>query len=498
MTNELRLSESEYKLLKSLAGRVHAGVKYSVEDLARLAGMDRSSVEAIIRLLSSKGIVVVEDYEETIYEVSSEAEKYVSDLFPEEKLVKHLGELGGRASVEVLKEVLGAELNIALPNALRKGWVRVNEGIVELLVDPSRAVAEERKYIEALKKGEKLGEDILRLLRRRKLIERVKRRLTWVTFKADPSVIVEKAVVEIGALTHDMLVSGEWQRFKLREYDITAEPPRLRLGRLNFFLEFIEYIRDVMKELGFVEVEAPPIELEFWNYDVLFQPQYHPARRPTDTFYLENPKEGLLPAQLVLRVKAVHENGAGISAGWNYKWDQRIAARLILRSHTTAVSARVLAQRPKPPFRFFTIGRVYRVEKVDAKHLPEFHQVDGIASEEGVDVRWLIGFLSEFLERLGFKEYKFRPAYFPFTEPSIEGYVKVKDVWMEVLGAGLFRPEVLHPMGIDYPVAAWGMGIERLAMALYELADIRMLYSDDTKIIEYMPVRWWLYAGLTL
>jgi len=106
-----------------------------------------------------------------------------------------------------------------------------------------------------------------------------------------------------------------------------------------------------------------------------------------------------------------------------------------------------------------------------------------------------MGILSEFLERLGFREYKFRPAYFPFTEPSIEGYVRVKGQWLEILGAGMFRPEMLAALGIDYPVAAWGMGIERLAMALYGLTDIRQLYSADVRFLSTIPSRWWLYAG---
>ncbi len=498
MGSVVPVSESEYRLLRLLAEKGVGRGRYSSEELARLLGVDRSWVEAVARLLASKGLLRVVEEERTGYRLTDEARRYLSEGFPEERLVRVLAEKGGRAPLGELRGALGEELQVAVSNAARKGWVRVSGGVAELRVGPEEARAEERRLLEKLVRGEELGEDEARLLRRRRLVERVRERETVVEVPEDPGRLLERVRVEIGALTHELLASGEWRRYSLRRYNVAAEPPRLRIGRLNFFAEFIEHIRDVMKEMGFVEVEAPPVELEFWNYDVLFQPQYHPARSPRDTFYLAQPEKGALPEGLVERVRRAHEEGLAGSIGWRYRWSPEQAARLILRSHTTAVSARVLASRPTPPFRYFTIGRVYRVEKIDAKHLPEFHQVDGIASEEGMGLRMLLGILAEFLERLGFREYRFRPAYFPFTEPSVEGYVRIKGQWMEVLGAGMFRPEMLQALGVDYPVAAWGMGIERLAMALYGVNDIRDLYSRDVGSIEERPVRWWIYAGSPL
>lgn len=494
MGERVPVSQSELELLRRAVGRVEPGRWYDLGELSGLLGVERSRLEALARLLASKGLLELREDLVEEYRLTSEAERYLREGFPEERLARVLHELGGEAPVEEVRQRLGREAGIALSNAARKKWVSIEAGRVRLLVDPSRAVAEERRLLEKLARGEKLEPAELRLLRRRRLVEAVKRRVTLARFPEDPGQLLEGVELEIGALTHELLSSGAWRGARLRPYDVAAEPPRLRPGRLNFFVEFIEHIRDVMKELGFVEVEAPPVELEFWNYDALFQPQFHPARRPSDTFYLARPRSGELPG-FWERVARLHEEGGSGSRGWGYRWDPSRAARLILRSHTTAVSARVLASKPSPPFRFFTIGRVYRVEKIDARHLPEFHQVDGIASEEDVSTSWLLGMLSEFLERLGFREYKFRPAYFPFTEPSIEGYVRIRGQWLEVLGAGMFRPEVLQGLGVDYPVAAWGMGIERLAMALYGLDDIRMLYSRDVGLVESMPVRWRIYAG---
>ncbi|BEP17041.1 phenylalanine--tRNA ligase subunit alpha [Pyrofollis japonicus] len=492
----ISVSESEYELLKIMASKkISPNKEYNTDVLAKILNIEKSRLEALLRLLASKGLVVLKEKIVEEYHLTSEAKRYISEGFPEEVLVKLLTEMGGEASVDAIRERLGDIAPIAIANASKKKWIRIEGGRVKLVVDPANAVADERKIIEKIMRGEKLDPSSIKLLKRRKLVEVHKKRVTIVELPEDPESLMKKVIVEIGALTRELIESGKWRSVRLREYNVEALPPRVLPGRLNFFSQFIEYIRDVMKELGFVEVEAPPVELEFWNYDVLFQPQFHPARSPTDTFYLKAPSAAELPKELVKKVAQAHEQGMGGSKGWRYKWDPRQAMRLILRSHTTAVSARILSTKPSLPFRYFSLGRVYRVENIDPRHLPEFHQVDGIASEDGVSLRWLVGMLSEFLERLGLTDYKFRPAYFPFTEPSIEGYVRIGSGWLEVLGAGLFRPEMLNALGIEYPVAAWGMGIERLAMALYGLRDIRQLYSNDIEFISSIPSRWWLYAG---
>ncbi|MET1128063.1 MAG: phenylalanine--tRNA ligase subunit alpha [Thermoproteota archaeon] len=494
----ISLSRSEYEILTRLAGKVAVGQSYTAEDLARIAGVDRSKVEALIRLLASRTLGLVEYGTETVVKVvpTEEGRRYLQEGFPEERLVEILRNVGGRLKVSDARRLLGEELaRIALSNAVKLGWVQVREGVIESLVGNKQPKSPDREALLKVVEGRSPSPQEVERLRRRRLVSVERESKTIVRFLKDPSEILSMATIEVGALTRDMLREGLWRRARLRRYDVTALPPRVRFGRAHFLAEFIEYIRDVMKELGFVEVDDSPIELEFWNYDVLFQPQFHPSRTETDTFYLAYPSMGVIDEELALRVKEAHERGAAGSRGWGYVWSREKAARLILRSHTTAVSARVLASRPRPPFRFFTIGRVYRVESVDARHLPEFHQVDGIASEDGVTVRWLLGMLSEFLERLGIREYKFRPAYFPFTEPSYEGYVRVRGMWLEVLGSGLFRPEMLEPLGISYPVAAWGMGVERLAMAIHGLEDIRHLYTLDVDRVLNMEKRWAVYAG---
>ena len=497
-SNKIVLSESEHKLLEKLRGKVEVGKRYKSDELAHLAGIEKSTVEALSRLLAEKGIVKIETVEEELYEPTEEAIAYLKEGFPEERLVKLLEEARGEINVEEARRRLGPLFNIAIANAARKGWIAVREGTIKLL-RPSASCEKEKKALkEILESGKCSDRQVLRELLRRKLLHKQIQKQTIITFVMKLEDVLDKAVVEVGALTRDHLVTGLWRRLQLRAYDVSAEPPERLPGKLHFFKEFIEYLHDIMRELGFREVTYAPVELEFWNYDVLFQPQYHPARAPTDTFYLKNPSRGNVKEELIERVKAAHERGLAGSIGWGYSWKLEKALMLILRSHTTAVSARALAgyfSKLTPPFRVYTIGRVYRVEKVDPRHLPEFHQLDGIVGDYDVTFRDLMGLLIEILERLGIRDFKFRPAYFPFTEPSTEVMVRLGDQWLEVLGAGMFRPEMLAALGIDYNVAAWGMGIERLAMALYGLRDIRELYGRDVRCLQKISYRWYIYAS---
>jgi len=249
-----------------------------------------------------------------------------------------------------------------------------------------------------------------------------------------------------------------------------------------------------MRDLGFEEIDGDYVELEFWNFDALFQAQDHPARDIHDTLQVLNPQLGSLKGieDLVSRVKEVHENGGSCgSRGWGYRWSLDIARRVILRTHTTALTIKYLAYHKEPPIRVFTIGRVFRAESIDYKHLPEFYQLDGIIMEKGFTFRKLLGLLKEVAYRIGVKELKFKPGYFPFTEPSVEGYVKLEGIgWVEVFGAGLFRPEILHALGVKYPVGAWGLGLERFAMAVLGFNDIRDLFSYDVSKLRNYVIRW--------
>jgi phenylalanyl-tRNA synthetase alpha chain len=259
-------------------------------------------------------------------------------------------------------------------------------------------------------------------------------------------------------------------------FDVDAPAKNAPIGKNHPITRITNRMKSIMAELGFQEMEGSIIESSFWNFDALFQPQDHPARELADTFYLQG--ESPLPPdrKLLERVRKAHEEG------WKYRWEPKEASKKVLRTHTTCLSARYLAQvKDKKPRKYFAIGRVFRNEATDYKHLAEFHQVEGIIAWENAKFTDLLGILKEFYGKLGFHKIRFRPSFFPYTEPSleIEVFFEKRGQWLELGGAGIFRPEVSIPLAGIYPVLAWGLSLERPLMLLLELEDIREFYRND-------------------
>ena len=293
-------------------------------------------------------------------------------------------------------------------------------------------------------------------------------------------------------LTPELLRWGRWRGVKFEPYDLEAPSYKAFPGRRHPLREVIEEVREIFVSLGFEEVEEPLVQLAFWNFDALFQPQDHPARDMQDTFYIEGTLEDSLEEEIVRNVKLTHENGWTTgSRGWGGCWSIEEARKLVLRTHTTAVTVKALYENGDRPRRVFTIGSVFRNEKMDYKHSVEFHQVDGIVVEERANIRQLMGILTEFYRRLGMKRVKFMPSYFPYTEPSIQTSVYVEKLgdWVELAGMGIFRPEVTRPLGVTWPVLAWGCGIERIVMIRYDVEDIREFYRSDLGFLRRIPMR---------
>ncbi|MDH4292062.1 MAG: phenylalanine--tRNA ligase subunit alpha, partial [Dehalococcoidia bacterium] len=299
-------------------------------------------------------------------------------------------------------------------------------------------------------------------------------------------------VEEVSQLTPELIRTGRWRKAKLRRFDVTAPGPTIHPGKIHPAQQIIQRVREIFLEMGFTEIRGSIVETAFWNFDALFQPQDHPAREMMDTFYLAQPRKGKLPKKDVVdAVAKTHEDGwiTG-SRGWEYTWSADEAKRLILRTHTTAVTIRYLAEHKEPPVKVFSVDRVYRNEKVDYKHLAEFHQIEGIVMDKKVTLRDLMGTLKEFYLKLGLKKVQFWPSYFPYTEPSMQSTVYVPELktWVELCGMGIFRPEVLAPLGIKYPVLAWGGGLERLIILKLGIEDIRLLYKNDLGWMRRTPV----------
>ena len=299
-------------------------------------------------------------------------------------------------------------------------------------------------------------------------------------------------------LTSDLLASGAWEKTKFKKYNYNALGKELSNGALHPLLNVRKQIRDIFLEQGFQEMPTNNfVESSFWNFDSLFQPQQHPTRDAHDTFFLSNPSrahtEKILP-EYFNKVKEVHEVGGYGSIGWQYKWNPDEAEKNILRTHTTAVSSRMLhllAEEYKKTGvytkkKYFSIDRVFRNETLDNTHLCEFHQIEGFIVDKNLGLGHLLGTIQDFFTRFGINKLRFKPAYNPYTEPSCElyAYHDVSKKWVEIGNSGVFRPEMLKPMGLpdDVSVIAWGFSLERPTMIHYHLENIRELFGHEVNI----------------
>ncbi len=296
----------------------------------------------------------------------------------------------------------------------------------------------------------------------------------------------------VNRLTPEMLKTGSWKQKNFRAYDIEINVPRKYGGRKHFDNEALEYIKRIWLEMGFKEMTGNYVQSAFWDLDALFVPQDHPAREMQDTFYVEG--KAKLP-KIWEKIKEVHENGSDTgSTGWGYKFSKEEAEQLLLRTHTTVLSAQTIATLKKEnlPAKFFAVGKVFRNEALDWKHLFEFYQVEGIVVDPNANLKHLKGYLTQFYQKMGYEKVRMRPAHFPYCEPSLEVDVfhPVRKEWVELGGAGIFRPEVVKPLlGFDCPVLAWGQGMGRIIMEYWKLTDIRELYKNDLKQLREMK-RW--------
>lgn len=321
------------------------------------------------------------------------------------------------------------------------------------------------------------------------LSEKVHQRLS-ITPEGKEALEQARSSATIGMLTKELIANGSWKDARFRRYEVDIPPARILPGRLHPYKVFLDVVRKKLLSMGFKEMRGSLAESEFWNNDALFMPQFHPARDIHDVYYLDKRVSVVAPPQDIARkVALTHENGWKTGGrGWEYTFDFNQAGKAILRSQGTSLSARCLAASPEIPGKYFSLARCFRYDQVDATHLPDFFQIEGIVLGENINFRHLLGLLKQFaIEIAGATEYKFTPGYFPFTEPSVEMHLKHSRLgWIEGGGAGLFRPEVCKPLGVEVPVIAWGLGLDRMAMLALGIDDIRDLISSDLSRLRKM------------
>ena len=347
------------------------------------------------------------------------------------------------------------------------------------IIDDSTLSEPERKAIQALSKKRGAANSTFKLIER----EEVSYHLTELGEEVKEAVLKAKITgEEFGLLTAEMLASGAWKNGMFRPYGINAPTPRLIPGRHNAYGNYLQWVKDKLIALGFEEFDGPLVENEFWNGDALFMPQFHSARDIHDVYYVKEPVHAKQIEEPWLdQVAKTHEDGWTTgSRGWGYKFDHEFTRRQVLRSQGTVLSAHQLT-KAKVPGKYFGVVRCFRYDQVDATHGADFYQTEGIVLGKDVNLKNLLGLLKMFATEIaGAEEVKYVPGYFPFTEPSIEVHIKHPVLgWFELGGAGIFRPEVTKALGVDVPVLAWGLGIDRMALMHLGLNDLRELFTPN-------------------
>ena len=363
---------------------------------------------------------------------------------------------------------------------LQKLLVRAKE---KSIIDDEDLDQKEKDLIKSIAKKRSAGNSPFKVIER----EIITYRLTELGFKAKEEIIRQNITgEEIGVLTPELLSSGKWKNASFRAYGLNAPVSRLITGRPNSYADYIRWVKDKLVSLGFEEFDGPLVENEFWNGDALFMPQFHSARDIHDVYYVKEPshcKE--IEEPYLSNVARTHENGGETgSRGWNYSFDHEFTKRQVLRSQGTVLSAHKLTNA-KSPGKYFGVVRCFRYDQVDAVHGADFYQTEGIVIGKDVNLKNLLGLLKMFAEEIaGAEEVKYVPGYFPFTEPSIEVHIKHPKLgWFELGGSGIFRPEVTKPLGIEDPVLAWGLGIDRMALMHLGLNDLRELFTNDIESV---------------
>ncbi|QKY20751.1 phenylalanine--tRNA ligase subunit alpha [Halolamina sp. CBA1230] len=465
-----------------------------IPDLAAEAGIDEAAARTAVFELEEEGLLEVESETETTVSITEEAETYLTEGLPEVRLYRAAVEAGARDEPVAMGQVIGAAglegpaVDIALSNFARKGYGEIDSGEVSANPDVDPDADAELAALERIDTGEAVDdEDLLDRLEERGLIELEEHTVRLVQL-TDQGVDALMAGVETAEtadrLTPEMLTSGEWQEVEFTDYNVEADATESEAGKVHVLRQASERVKDVLVGMGFQEMDGPHADADFWINDALFMPQDHPARTHWDRFALDVDPIEELPEDLLRAVENAHREGVGPDGdGYHSPWSEDFAREVALRGHTTSLSMRYLSGEAEgdlePPQRYFSVQKAYRNDTIDATHLLEFFQIEGWVMAEDLSVRDLMGTFEEFYEQFGITDVQFKPHYNPYTEPSFELFGRHPETGelIEIGNSGIFREEVLSPLGVDCDVMAWGLALERLAMLYTGAEDIRDLHG---------------------
>ena len=282
-------------------------------------------------------------------------------------------------------------------------------------------------------------------------------------------------------VSSQMLTKSSYKDKEFRHYDVSIPTTIKEVGRYHPMLEANDILTQIFVELGFKEMEGPIVESEFWCFDALWIPQDHPAREDQDTFYIGNVAD--VDQELIESIKTMHEEGIDESHTQKGDFKKNISKNTILRTHSTSTSFRTLHELglkqekgENIDGKYFYVAHNFRNEAVDATHLAEFFQAEGVLIADDLSLAGLIGFMKEFYSKLGLTNLKFKPTFNPYTEPSMEiHYFDPRmNKWYSIGNSGIFRPEVLRAFGLENKrIYGFGLGASRVATLLTQKNNMR-------------------------
>lgn len=464
----------------------HGGIANTLET-AEFKAVDTAQLQASLTSLWAKEMITFNKLETDHWGLTAEAEELLTQGSHEIRLLKEV--LGaGSLKIADVNAKLGAVGKLGQGKAFKNGWIAKDGDLLVPKVRelPQDTVVEQLRSIKS--SGSLADKKELAELKKRKLI--VLSKIVGYSVGKGPKFALTIATYETD-ITSDMVMTGSWKDAEFKPYNFQLEGVYPTSGALHPLMKVREEFRQIFFSMGFTEMPSNQyVELGFWNFDTLFVPQQHPARDLQDTFYLKDPVAAKKPldAKYMADIKAVHQEGKFGSVGYRYPWSVDESLRMVLRTHTTAISLAMLkklAANPGP-CRLFSIDRVFRNEAVDATHLAEFHQVEGVLAGYDITLGDLIGFMEDFFSKMGVSGLRFKAAYNPYTEPSMEifAYHNGLAKWVEIGNSGMFRPEMLEPMGLpkNLRVLGWGLLLERPTMIKYGVSNIRELLGHKVSL----------------
>jgi len=482
-------------ILKELVTRETTSLK-----LAEKFKVDVQRVVGAIKSLEALGDVIsTEMYQCKKWSLSAEGGEVLQEGSHEARLFNLVPSKG--IEQPALMTLCGAWGKIGFSKAMSAGWIKIDKskGVPHVLRKVDSITDNIVSNLALIKEGQgdAVNDQLKTEYRKRKLLEEVTEKHYILRKGAGFTTTITKVPTE---LTPEMISSGSWKTTKLKPYNLDALGMDTGAGCLHPLLKVRSEYRQIFLEMGFSEMPANNfVESSFWNFDALFQPQQHPARDAHDTFFISDPATSdRFPTDYKERVEKVHSEGGFGSQGYGYKWKVEEASKNLLRTHTTAVSARMLykaaQQKTFVPQKLFSIDRVFRNETLDATHLAEFHQIEGVVADYGLTLGHCIGVINTFFLKLGIEKIRFKPAYNPYTEPSMEifSYHEGLAKWVEIGNSGMFRPEMLLPMGlpVGVNVIGFGLSLERPTMIKYKIDNIRDLvgHKVDLHMVNRNPI----------